>query len=623
MNALGAAVGFATGSSLFIDCAALFRGPRNLRTLALGGAGVFAFDGGAPLGTGLSAADCEGLVVLADARIDDRQQLGCDLALAAQDAASLSAAELIARAWRRWGADAPARLVGDYAFMVWDTADQSLSLVRDFYGERPLHYRCVGQGLLAASLPSALAAAAGSARVDLFTLARYHALLPQTGPESFFEGVARVEPGTVVRWRSGRVDIRRYWSPPRGSLDISRDEAAEEVSAILDRAVRDRAAGAAGVAAHLSAGMDSSAVVAALGDAGIAATAITGEAAQRDEAPAGFVASEAPVAAATAALHPSLRHVIARPDGRSIAELMDDFNHSADQPIRSIDNGDWLDATYREAAQAKASVLMTGSFGNNSFSHDGSAYFGELLRGMRVLGLIREGREFRRTYGARWRGVAALALGPVIPGRLWRWYRRSPQWREALVERTLFRREHPVLDRLRARAAEDRHDLAERPIATTWHARAQEIRWVDNGLFDYRPRHRWGVTITDPMADRRLVEFTLRLPGHHWLEQGRTRAVARRVLRGRVAPDVIDPRGRGMQGSGWRRAAEACLPQLRGEVDRLARTPWGELLDTRRVAAMLDGWPESGWSDHEQLFLYRATLLRAISLGHFARVRSA
>lgn len=619
MNALGAYVGESTARTGLNDCAALFPRPRDLRTLALGRAGVFAFEAG---WSDVSSAEFEGLAVIADARIDGRGDLGRALGLAAAEAATASAAELIARAWWRWERDAPARLIGDYAFLVWERAARSLYLVRDYFGERPLHYRRLSDGLLAASLPSALAAARGSPAVNLFTLARYHALLPQTGPASFFEGVERVEPGTVVRWREGAVNVTRYWTPPRMELRISREEAAEEVATMLDAAVRDRAAGAA-VAAHLSAGMDSSAVAAALGQAGIPAAVITGESSRLEEAPAGYIASEAPIAAATAALYPSLRHIVARPENRSIAELMDDWNRATDQPVRSIENAGWLDATYREAAKAGATVLMIGGFGNNSFSHDGTAYFGELVRKMRFAALIAEARRYKKIYGTRWRGIAALALGPAIPETFWRWYRGAPQWREALIRTTLFRRDHPVLAELRARAMDDAHDMAERPLRSPWHARAQEVRWVDNALFDHEPRRRWGVTITDPTADRRLVEFTLRLPGHHWLEQGRTRALARRVLKGRVAPEVIDPPGRGMQGSGWREAAEAGLLELRAEVGRLRSTAWGEMLDLRLIADMLDNWPTSGWSDFNQLMLYRASMLRAISMGHFARVRSA
>lgn len=623
MNALGAFVGDTTGVRASEYCTGLFRQSRNVQALALDGAGVFAFDRTSPASLAPGTASFDDLIVVADARIDGRAELGRALGLAAATSAAAPAAELIAGAWRRWGADAPLHLIGDFAFLLWERRTHSLFLVRDFFGERPLHYRQSRDGLMAASLPGALAAASGSPSVDLFTLARYHALLPQTGADSFFDGIQRVEPGTVVRWRDGRLDIRRYWLPPPPDLRISREEAAEEVAAILRDSVRDRAAGATGVAAHLSAGMDSSAVCAAIADSGMEATVITGESARLDEAPPGFIASEAAIAAATAACYPRLRHIVARPTEQSIAALMQRWNLATDQPLRSIENGDWLEATHREAANAGASILMTGGFGNNSFSYAGTPYFGELLRTFRLGALIREARPYLGHHHARWRGIAAHALGPAIPQRLWRWYRGVPKPRQALAEATLFRPGHPIIDQLRERAAEDRHDLAERPASSAWNGRAREVRWVDNALFDHEPRRRWGVTVTDPMADRRLVEFTLRLPGHHWIEQGRTRALARRVLAGRVAPEVIDPPGRGMQGSGWRAAAEACLPELRAEVDRLKATPWGEMLDLPRMAAMLDHWPGSGWSNHGQLFLYRASLLRAISMGHFARVRSA
>lgn len=280
-------------------------------------------------------------------------------------------------------------------------------------------------------------------------------------------------------------------------------------------------------------------------------------------------------------------------------------------------------AERRIDAPAGATVLMTGSFGNNSFSHDGTAIFADLLRRGRLRALLREGRLHRAATGARWRGIGAFALGPAIPAAFWRWYHRHPHWRSALADLTLFDPRHPVIDELEARARADGQDLAQRPLRSPWHARAQELHWVDNGLFDFGVRHRWGVTLTDPTADRRLVEFTLQLPAHHWMEEGRTRALARRVLKGRVAPEVLDPPGRGLQGRGWRAAVECCLPQLREEVRRLRGTEWGEMLDLGRVDAMLEHWPTSGWSDYRQLFLYQASLLRAISMGHFARVRSA
>lgn len=623
MNALGACVGETTDNFGKIDCAALFQEPRDLRTMALNGAGVFAFDAGCAAGPSISVAQQEGLIVLADARIDGRADLGGALGLSASDARTAPPAKLIARAWRRWGVEAPARLIGDYAFLVWDGDSRCLFLVRDYIGERPLHYRQSGNGLLASSLPSALAAAGDDPRVDVFTLARYHALLPQTGGASFFEGVNRVEPGTVVCWRPGRIDVARYWSPPRAELRISREEAAEQVAAIIKEAVRDRAEGARGVAAQLSSGMDSSAVAAALGECGIVATAITGDDPRRDPAPPGYTSSEAGVAAATAALYPSLSHVVAFPEDQSITDRMDEWNRALDQPIRSIDNAGWLAGTYRDAADAGATVLMTGGFGNNSFSHDGAAIFANLFRRGRFAALLGEARRHRAVTGARWRGIAGYALGPAIPEKFWRWYRGKPHWRAALAQLTLFKPDHPILDELRARAIADRHDMAERPVRSPWHARAQELHWVDNGLFNHGVRQHWGVTLTDPTADRRLVEFTLQLPAHHWIEDGRTRALARRVLKGRVAPEVIDPPARGLQGSGWRAAAEACLPQLREEVARQRVTSWGDLLDLRRLESMIEHWPKSGWSDYSQLFLYQASFLRAISMGHFARTRSA
>ena len=155
MNALGAFVGEGTDSSRLNRCAALFSGPSDIRTLALKSAGVFALSKHAAVAPSLSSASFEKLIVAADARIDGRIELGESLRMSPQQAAAAPAAELIARAWARWGEEALQHLLGDFAFLLWDGNSRSLTLARDFFGERPLHYRLERQGILASTVPSA------------------------------------------------------------------------------------------------------------------------------------------------------------------------------------------------------------------------------------------------------------------------------------------------------------------------------------------------------------------------------------------------------------------------------------------------------------------------------------
>jgi asparagine synthase (glutamine-hydrolysing) len=80
------------------------------------------------------------LIVVSDARLDNRAQLSATLGLEAQGR-STTDAELIAHAYRRWGVDCAAHLLGDFAFVVWDPAERRLLCIRDHMGARPLYYQ--------------------------------------------------------------------------------------------------------------------------------------------------------------------------------------------------------------------------------------------------------------------------------------------------------------------------------------------------------------------------------------------------------------------------------------------------------------------------------------------------
>src|SRR4051812_10394615 len=87
-------------------------------------------------------------VLVADLRLDNREELGAALGIADTDLATLPDSEVLLAAWRRWGADCARHLLGDFAFAVWDRASGTLLLGRDHMGQRVIHYH-LGDGFLA------------------------------------------------------------------------------------------------------------------------------------------------------------------------------------------------------------------------------------------------------------------------------------------------------------------------------------------------------------------------------------------------------------------------------------------------------------------------------------------
>jgi asparagine synthase (glutamine-hydrolysing) len=75
--------------------------------------------------------------ITADARLDNREELFATLGIDG-DARAIGDGELILRAYVRWGDECPAKLLGDFAFAIWDPRNQTIFCARDHMGMRQL-----------------------------------------------------------------------------------------------------------------------------------------------------------------------------------------------------------------------------------------------------------------------------------------------------------------------------------------------------------------------------------------------------------------------------------------------------------------------------------------------------
>ena len=201
--------------------------------------------------------------LVADVRLDNRDELTDALRIPAPQARTLCDAAILLAAVERWDESCLERLVGDYAFAAWDGVRQRLLLARDPLGHRPLHYHRGNNFFAFASMPKGLHAlpevpyAADEERVAEFLV-----LMPETGPQSFFLGIERVEPGHLSPSRQNGLATRRHWQPSRRRIALPRPEDySEALRDLLDKAVSCRLRGTGDVGAYLSGGLDSGAVV--------------------------------------------------------------------------------------------------------------------------------------------------------------------------------------------------------------------------------------------------------------------------------------------------------------------------------------------------------------------------
>jgi asparagine synthase (glutamine-hydrolysing) len=568
-------------------------------------------------------------VLVADVRVDNRDELTEALRIPAWQARSLCDAAILLVAIERWEDFCLERIIGDYAFALWDGARRRLLLARDPLGQRPLHYHRGDKFFAFASMPKGLHALAEVPYApDEDRIAEFLALMLENGPQSFFQGVERVEPGHVVTVTPTGLVTRRHWQPTRRRIVLNGPaEYAEALRDLLDQSVRCRLRGAEDVGATLSGGFDSAAVAATaarlLAPSGrrvIAYTAVPREG-YDGLAPRNRIVDEGPYAATTAAQYPNMEHVLIRSHDRSPLDVLDRSFFLFDRPLLNISSRVWGNSICDAVRERKLTVLLTGALGNLGLSYNGLELLPELFRNGRWLRWLREARALVTPGGMRWRGVLANTLGPWCPAALWVWLNRVVHGSPFEIEdyTAINSRRLAELD-LPARAKARGLNLAYRPWKDSFAVRLWALRRGDPGNYNKGTLGGWHIDMRDPTADVRLLEFCLAVPTEQFLSGGKQRALARRALSDRLPRCVLEERRRGLQVADWHEGLTAVRDRVAAELGRLdACAPARKALDLPRLHRLVETWPTGGWERDEVSVPYRLTLLRGIAIGHFLR----
>ncbi len=208
--------------------------------------------------------ELNGLALTLDGRVDNRDELKELLERQGLRLVGGTDAEIILRAYQCWGEEAPAKILGDFAFALWDGPKRHLFCARDFASVQPLFYYCDSRTFICASeLHQILVDPTVPRELDEQVSGMYLTGMLLDPVSTLYREIHKLEGGCSITVRPDRVDRRRYFDiDPAKRIRYRTDtEYAEHFESLFKEAVRCRLRNIDGVAAELSGGLDSSLVV--------------------------------------------------------------------------------------------------------------------------------------------------------------------------------------------------------------------------------------------------------------------------------------------------------------------------------------------------------------------------
>lgn len=170
--------------------------------------------------------------------------------------------EVLVHAYEQWAEEMVHRLNGQFAFAIYDRRTESVFLVRDRFGVRPLFYAVHNGDLYFASEAKALFAAGVPAAPDPDGLDQVFTFWAARAPRTPFRGVAALPPGCTARWRDGQLRISRYYELTYSETADESADALDQLDQLMRSSVHLRMRADVPVGGYLSGGLDSSIVCA-------------------------------------------------------------------------------------------------------------------------------------------------------------------------------------------------------------------------------------------------------------------------------------------------------------------------------------------------------------------------
>ena len=500
------------------------------------------------------------LCILAwDGRLDNREELITLLHDELRGDCSDSA--IVLAAYHKWNLAFPQRIIGDFAFSLWDPASRTLLLARDPVGARLLFYYVDTNRFIWASRLEALLEFPGiELEINDEYVAGYLSLHPGEGLTPY-NNIHAVPPAHSAILRDGKVSCRRFWGlDPHKEIRYQTDREYEEHFVdLFSEAVRTRLRADGPVWADLSGGLDSSSVV-----------CVADEVMKRGSVQARSLETVSAVFDESAKSDErKFISVVEQKRGQHGHHFFESeyplLTASAFEDLRAVPNpielwGEYHKGVRRKMREQGARVLLSGIGGDEllTSSSDPSPELADLLVQGKLSDLHQRAQIWSLALKKPYLDVLlSSSVLPVMPRRVRSLYKRRRRAKRFSLLQPRFIEDFGLYDRLLGpkdvfgcRLPSSRGQatafLSVRDVISAGHLLA------------------WGpVGITYPFTHRPLVEFLQAIPPSQWIRPGQSRSLVRRALQTYLPVEIAKRKGKGSPAEATHRAVAREWPRLR------------------------------------------------------------